>query len=77
MAPVPEKSPLRSAGVGTVANWLKPCCSVKPSALAKKKSRFFTMGPPVPPPNWFRLYSGFWLPSKKLRASTSRLRKYS
>src|SRR5579883_1018557 len=41
-----EKSPWRSAGVGTVNSEKAPACSLTPSNEAKKKVRFLITGPP-------------------------------
>ena len=43
---------------------IKPAAEIKP-----------VPPPPKPAPNWFRIYCGFSLPSKKLRASSTLLRK--
>ena len=56
---VAEKSPARSAAVGTVtASDDIPCTTRRPSYEVKKKVRSFTIGPPKVPPNWFCLSSG-------------------
>src|SRR5713226_10524120 len=56
---VAEKSPFRSAAVGTttVSDEI-PWTTRRPSYDAKKKVRSFLIVPPNVPPNWFCLSSG-------------------
>src|SRR4026209_68075 len=53
----PLKSPLRSASVGTNAARAVPRCSCFHSALPKKCSLSFMIGPPIDPPKSWRLNS--------------------
>src|SRR6266849_8545684 len=54
-----EKSPARSAAVGTTTGSDEiPWTTRRPSYDAKKNVRSFTIGPPNVPPNWFCLSSG-------------------
>src|SRR5208337_2748892 len=74
-----EKSPSRAAAVGTVARLLKALLLRTFSKSAKKKVRFFRMGPPMVNPPWSRLLSGlgFGAGLKKSRAFIwERWRKY-
>src|SRR3954468_11395792 len=58
VVPVPLKLPARSAAVGTVRLADAARRRVVRSQSAKKKSLFFTMGPPNIPPNWFCTFLG-------------------
>src|SRR5438552_1674448 len=58
VVPVPLKFPARIARVGTVRRAEAARRRVVRSQSAKKKSLFFTMGPPNVPPNWFCTFLG-------------------
>src|SRR5712691_443343 len=67
----------RAAALGTVATRLTPARCSSVSLATKKNSLSFWIGPPIDPPNWLRRRGDLVAPSKKLRASSTLLRKYS
>src|ERR1043166_8323413 len=72
-----EKSPVRSAAVGTKAVLVYVMLRrIVRCHEPKKKSLSFLMGPPSVPPNWLRLSASFCVP-KKLRAFSAPLRRNS
>src|SRR6266853_912199 len=70
-----HSSPLRAAGEGTKFTLTMPLDCRIPSKSAKKKVRFLMMGPPMAPPNWFRLKGDLCPASKKFAASSLLLRR--
>src|SRR5438876_1822874 len=54
------KSPARKSSVGTEKSRLALTRSKVPSQSVKKKSLFFTIGPPMLPPSIFRMLPGFF-----------------
>ena len=77
--PGPEKSPLRSARVGTLVVRVAERASRSPSKFAKTNAELRTIGPPSDAPNWFLRSVGTGSPGllKKLRASNRSLRRNS
>src|SRR6267378_3778799 len=72
----PVKSPVRWASVGTEPVKVIPLRWNFCSPSRKKNVLFLMMGPPMEPPNWFKLnFSGVW--AKKLLASRDLLRRNS
>src|SRR4051794_1188098 len=67
----------RADALGTVAIRFRPARCLSDSCPTKKNSRSFLIGPPIDPPYWFSRRGVLPDPSKKLRASTLLLRKYS
>src|SRR5262249_27766027 len=72
------RTPCLASAVGTVALCVVPRPCRNPSYPPKKKVWSFFNGPPITPPNWFLLNDGGDDPrSKKFRASSALLRRYS
>ena len=67
----------RAEALGTVAIRFTPARWYRDSCATKKNSLSFLIGPPTEPPNWFKRSGVLVEPSKKLRASSALLRKYS
>src|SRR3954464_11400520 len=63
VVPVPLKSPALIASVAMVRNAEADNRRVVRSQSAKKNSLFFTIGPPIVPPNWCCTFFGSWFGS--------------
>jgi hypothetical protein len=79
VTPDAEKSPPRSAVVGTWARRVSASMASMASTLAKKNDGQRPIGPPMVPPNWCLRSRGSGLSSgsRLLRASSFEVRKYS